>query len=205
MHFLHSITHYDLASVNQYITEWGALQPFLVWMIFVIQAMLPVFPYLVIAAAAGALFGFKIGFLVAWLGAVCGCCIGFVCCKLLGAEWAREKILSRYGYDLRQIAPETAFWTIAAALIIPFVPTPLVNAAAGLSGISFKNFFLSILIGKIPTAVLYTGLGVCMFGMRDVRLTVIVISCIIILLALGRWFSKGKYSLTVDRAVEEQE
>jgi len=192
MHLLYSITHNDLAGLQQYIAGWGGMAPFLVWLIFVVQAMVPVFPYLVVAAAAGALFGFKIGFLLAWLGAVCGCCIGFGFCKYLGADWARSKILHKYDYDLDHITPETAFWTIATALVIPLVPTPLVNAAAGLSGIRFRTFFISILIGKIPTAVLYTGLGVSIFGMRDIRLTLIIISCIIVLLGIAR-YKKGKY------------
>jgi len=203
MHLLHSINHHNLAGLQQYIAGWGSMTPFIVWLIFVVQAMVPVFPYLVVAAAAGALFGFKIGFLVSWLGAVCGCCIGFVVCKYLGAEWARNKIRYKYNYDLEHITPETAFWTIATALIIPFVPTPLVNAAAGLSGIRFRTFFISILIGKIPTAVLYTGLGVSIFGMRDVRLTLIIVTCIVILLALSRRYSKGKYSPSGDSTMDQ--
>jgi|GEM_PF-301021 len=203
MHLLQSITHPNLIDIHRHIAEWGRLAPVMVWLVFVIQAMLPVFPYLVVAAAAGALFGFKIGFLVSWLGAVCGCCIGFGVCKYLGEDWARSHVLNKYDYDLQHITPETAFWTIATALIIPFVPTPLVNAAAGLSGIRFRTFFISILIGKIPTAVLYTGLGVSIFGMRDVRLTLIIISCIIILVALSRRYSKGKYSLTGSNTINQ--
>ncbi|MGE5389782.1 MAG: TVP38/TMEM64 family protein [Deltaproteobacteria bacterium] len=196
MHLLQSVTHPNLAYIQRYIAEWGSLAPVMVWLAFVVQAMLPIFPYLVVAAGAGALFGFKIGFLVSWLGAVCGCCIGFAVCKYLGADWARNHILYKYDYDLEHITPETAFWTIATALIIPFVPTPVVNAAAGLSGIRFRTFFISVLLGKIPTALLYTGLGVSIFGMRDVRLTLILISCIVVLVALARRYTKGKYDLT---------
>lgn len=192
MHLLQNVAHTNLIDIQRYIVDCGKLAPIIVWLIFVVQAMLPAFPYLVVAAAAGALFGFKIGFLVSWLGAVCGCCIGFAVCKYLGADWARNHILYKYDYDLEHITPETAFWTITTALIIPFVPTPLVNAAAGLSGIRFRTFFISVFIGKIPTALLYTGLGVSIFGMRDVRLTLILISCMIILVVLARRYSKKR-------------
>lgn len=198
MHLLHGINNQSLASINHYITGLGAAAPAVFYFGFIIQAMVPVFPYIVVAAAAGAMFGFKAGFLLSWLGSVSGCLIGFLFCKYLGADWAREKVLTRYGYDVANIQPETAFWAIVVASIIPFLPTPVVNATAGLSGISFRNFFVSILIGKIPTAVLYTGLGVTIFGMRDVRLTLIIITCIIILVAVGRRVSKGRFSLTRD-------
>jgi uncharacterized membrane protein YdjX (TVP38/TMEM64 family) len=192
MEFLHSLNHAQLIQLGSDLRSLGILAPADLFAGLVFQSILPVFPYIILAALAGALLGFKGGLLLAWSGAVVGSIVCYWVCKAAGADWARHKIKSRYHYDLYDIKPETAFWTIAIALCIPLVPSPVIYAAAGLSGISFRTFLLSVGIGKIPTAVLYTGLGVSLFGLRDARLTLLIICAIIIMLALGRFLSKNK-------------
>ncbi|WP_054696114.1 TVP38/TMEM64 family protein [Syntrophomonas palmitatica] len=192
MEFINSLNHAHLVNLGYDLRSLGMFAPAVLFIGLVIQAVLPVFPYIVLAALAGALLGFKGGLLLSWAGAVAGSCICFWICKAAGADWARQKIKDRFHYDLKDIKPETAFWTIAVALCIPLVPSPVVNAAAGLSGISFRNFLVSITLGKMPTAVLYTGLGVSLFGMKDTRLTLLIICAIIIMLAIGRFLGKKK-------------
>jgi len=192
MELLNSIDHAHLAHFGSSLRSLGGVAPVALFSGLMVQAVLPVFPYIILAALAGAMLGFKGGLLLAWSGAVAGSCICYGICKAAGADWARQKIRARFHYDVRDIKPETAFWTIAVALCIPLVPSPVVNAAAGLSGISFRTFLLSVGIGKIPTAVLYTGLGVSLFGLRDTRLTLLIICAIIVMLALGRYLGKNK-------------
>ncbi|HZJ84805.1 MAG TPA: VTT domain-containing protein [Syntrophomonadaceae bacterium] len=81
------------------------------------------------------------------------------------------------------------------ARIIPIVPTPLINIVAALSRVRFSTFFFSSAIGKIPTAVLYTGLGIFLFNSSDIKLTLFIISIILILAILGRYMAKKNIHL----------
>ena len=52
----------------KYITSFQALAPLVTLGLFFIQAVLPVFPYMILAGAAGMVFGFWKGFVLAWVG-----------------------------------------------------------------------------------------------------------------------------------------
>lgn len=196
MDFFQNVSDLSVSMVINYIRAFGMLAPLVAFCLFIIQAALPVFPYVILAAAGGFLFGFKIGFLLSWLGALTGACIAYWFCKLIARDWATRKINARLGYDLKRIDTEMAFWTIVIARIIPVVPTPIINVAAALGGVSFWNFFFSSAIGKIPSAVLYTGLGICLFQTRDVKLSLGILGAILVLAGVGRYLSKkGRLNL----------
>jgi uncharacterized membrane protein YdjX (TVP38/TMEM64 family) len=196
MDFFQNLSNMSVSMIIDYIKAFGILAPLVAFVFFVVQAALPVFPYVIMAAAGGLLFGFKMGFLLSWLGALVGACLAYWICKLLGGEWAARKIKERWGYDVRRMNGEMAFWSIVIARVVPVVPTPIINVAAALGGVPFWNFFFSSAIGKIPTAVLYTGLGICLFQTRDIKLTLVIIGAIVALVAVGRYMTKkGRFNL----------
>lgn len=196
MDFFQNVSNLSVSMVINYIRAFGILAPLVAFVLFMVQAALPVFPYIVLAAAGGLLFGFKLGFLLSWLGALAGACLAYWICKLLGGEWAARKIKERWGYDVKRMNGEMAFWSIVIARVLPVVPTPIINVAAALGGVPFWNFFFSSAIGKIPTAVLYTGLGICLFQTRDIKLTLAIIAAIIALVAVGRYITKRGFNLS---------
>ena len=83
----------ELTNVNEviaYVKTFGVMAPLVAFGLFVVQAALPVFPYVILAAAGGLLFGFKMGFLLSWSGALVGATIAYWVCRLLGADWAEQ-------------------------------------------------------------------------------------------------------------------
>ncbi|MDD4335533.1 MAG: VTT domain-containing protein [Desulfotomaculaceae bacterium] len=149
--------------------------------------MLPVFPYAIMAAAGGFLFGFQQGIVLSWSGALTGACLAYWICRWFGIGSFLSKYYIRSGYDVYKLSPGVAFWTIVIARIIPVVPTPLINVGAALGGIPFPTFFLSSAIGKIPTAVLYTSLGLALFQARDVKTILFIIAAGISIMLLARY------------------
>ncbi len=105
-----------------------------------------------------------------------GACLCYWVCRLLGHSPLSQWLYSRYGYDVDNHNPWVAFWTIMISRVMPFVPTPFINIAAALGGVSFGNFFLASAIGKIPTALLYTGLGLALFNARDIDTILLIIA-----------------------------
>lgn len=185
----------NISYVSSYLKDFGVLAPAVAFGLFVAQAALPVFPYLILAAVGGLLFGFKMGALIAWAGALTGASLAYWVVRLSSSDWLINKIEDKYNYSLRNINGEMAFWTIVLARIIPVVPTPLINVVAAVSGVSFRNFLFSSAIGKIPTAVLYTGLGVFLFDAQDIKVSLIIIGAIIALIIIGRLLTKGKINI----------
>ncbi len=175
-----------------YISQFGLWAPLIAFILFVIQAMFPVIPYFILAAMGALLFGFKLGSLLAWLGALVGACLTFWLIRKLGYESFMKWFYHSRGYDIRQLKPSVAFWTLVIARVIPVVPTPMINAGAALGGIPFSTFFWSSAIGKIPTAVLYTGLGLAFFNARDVKTALAILALSLVILVAG-WSLARKY------------
>lgn len=182
----------NLYLMSAYLKEFGFLAPFVAFGLFIIQAALPIFPYIILAAAGGLLFGWKMGFFLAWLGALAGACLAFWIFRYSSADWAQRVIKRRFNYDIGKIDTGMAFWSILLARIIPVIPTPAINAAAALTGVSFWNFFFSSALGKIPTAILYTGLGISLFKYKDIKLTLILLGATISLAAIGHYYSRKR-------------
>lgn len=183
----------NLAMLSSYVQHFGVWAPAVVFILFVIQAALPVFPYIILAAGSGMLFGFKVGVLLAWSGALTGACLCYWVCRLAGYNSFSKWLFTHYGYNMENHKPSTAFWSIVISRVLPFVPTPLINAVAALGGVSFPNFLLASAIGKIPTAVLYTGLGLALFNAKDVDTILLIIAAAIMLL-LGIKLLARKFS-----------
>ncbi|MBO8159654.1 TVP38/TMEM64 family protein [Thermosyntropha sp.] len=182
----------DMAAVTSYMKNFGMWAPLIAFMLFTVQAALPVFPYIILASAGGILFGFKTGFLLAWSGALVGACIAYWISRYLGADWVIEQVKVRFGYDLREMDQSMAFWSIVLARVIPVIPTPVINVAAAVGGVPFWTFFFSSAIGKIPTAILYTGLGICLFNTRDIKLALIILGAIAGLAVAGKLIKNNK-------------
>lgn len=193
MEFIESFS--DISLVSTYLRDFGILAPAVAFILFVLQAALPIFPYIILASVGGLLFGFELGLLLSWSGALVGACLAYWVCRLSATDWVIKMVEKKFNYNLREINGELAFWTIVVARIIPVVPTPLINVVAALSGVSFWTFFFSSAIGKIPTAVLYTGLGVCLFNAQDAKMTLLIIGAILALVIVGRYLSKGKIKI----------
>lgn len=158
------------------LNHFGFLAPLAAFLLFVVQAIFPVFPYVILTAAGGMLFGFKLGFLLAWLGALTGACLAFCLCRLLGDTRFMRRYYRLMDYDSARLNPSMAFWSIVIGRILPVIPTPLINVTAALGGVSFTTFFFSSALGKIPTAILYTSLGLALVNTRDVKILLFIIA-----------------------------
>ena len=187
----------DTQYLVQYIRQFGLWAPVIAFVLFTLQAMFPVVPYLIIAAVAGILFGFKLGAFLAWAGALIGACLTYWLIRKLGYKSFLKWFYHSRGYDLRRLNPSIAFWTLVIARIVPVVPTPMINAGAALGGVSFSTFLCSSAIGKIPTAVLYTGLGLAVFNAHDIKSVIAILVLALVILAFGWHLARKYYNATI--------
>lgn len=186
----------DFTSVHSavaYLKGFGILAPLVAFFLFFVQAALPIFPYFILAGAAGLIFGFWEGFLLSWLGALAGACFAFYLVRLTRWEWLHVRLKRWFKHDLREATPFLGFWGIVIARIFPVIPTPLINFVGGISGISAWVFISASAIGKIPTAFIYTGLGNHMLASEDVYTTLALLAAICIVGYLGMKVVQKRY------------
>ncbi len=173
----------DFASVHaavDYLKGFGVFAPLMAFILFFVQAVLPIFPYFILAGAAGLIFGLWEGFLLSWSGALAGACFAFYLVRLTGWEWLHIRLRRAFNHDLTEVTPFLGFWGIVFARIFPVIPTPLINFVSGISGVSAWIFFSASAIGKIPTAFIYTGLGNHIIVSEDIYSTLALLLVVII-------------------------
>ncbi|NLV17436.1 MAG: TVP38/TMEM64 family protein [Syntrophomonadaceae bacterium] len=178
----------DFSTVNeaiQYIRSFGPWAPLVAFVLFFIQAALPVFPFIILAGAAGVIFGFWEGFALAWIGSLAGACFAFFLVRMTGWEWLHAKIQRFFKMDLNEVTPLIGFWGILIARIFPVVPTPLINFVSGISGLSFGIFLSASALGKIPFSLIYTGLGNHLRVSEDIITTAAALAVILLISFLG--------------------
>jgi uncharacterized membrane protein YdjX (TVP38/TMEM64 family) len=142
----------------RWVQSLGPLGPivFIVGYALVTVAVMPAF---LLTLAAGALWGFWFGLLIAMSGAVTG-----ATCAFLAARSVLRSLVQRYvNRHPRMVAIDRAVEQEGARLVFllrlsPAVPFVLLNYVLGVSRITLRDHFIG-LCGMVPTAAMYVYVG----------------------------------------------
>lgn len=112
----------------------------------------------ILQGAAGFLYGPALGFLFAWpMGALTGS-ISF----LLGRTVLRDVVAARLSGRLARLdraLAERGTLVVALLRISPLAPFNVMHYALGLTGVTWRQFFLGTLLGSVPPAALFVYVG----------------------------------------------
>lgn len=147
---------------------------------FVVQAIAPIVPYVIIAGAAGMIYGYLKGFFLAWIGALAGACILFWLSKSVARDFFIDHFKDKYDFDLKSLDERHIFWILFICRIFPVVPTVLINVGSGISGVSNFIFISSSALGKLPWAIIYVALGDYFMKSHDLTGTLTIIGVILL-------------------------
>jgi len=141
------------------------------------------FPFPLVAAAGGVLFGTLEGTLLSILGASIGAVLAF----LIARHAASASVQALVGDRLDRIQgaiERRGFVAVLYARIIPGVPRDLANYAFGLTRVSLAAFAAATVIGIAPRAFAYAALGGSL-GSLDSTESVLAIATLVAIGLLG--------------------
>lgn len=137
---------------------WGPWAPlaYIGLYALVVILMLPAWP---LTIAAGAIFGFWLGCVTAFLGAVAGSCGAF----FLARHGVRGRIVRRFGRSPRFAALDLAINREGRRIVFllrmsPLVPFNVVNYLLGLTNLRFRDYLIAS-VGMTPVTVMYSYAG----------------------------------------------
>jgi len=130
----------------------------LLYLVAHIAVSLLFIPRMLIAAAAGLMFGVWWGIVWATIGSVLGSAAGFLIARYLNGGLIDLEAMPRIGpYFLRA---ERGGWPVVALIrIMPIMPHGFVNYALGLTKVSFRDYLLGSFLGQIPSTVAFVEFG----------------------------------------------
>lgn len=190
-----NLTGLDLTSIDStvaYLHSFGIYSPLVAFILFFIQAMIPIIPYIILAGAAGMIFGKFTGFMLAWVGALGGALFLYYVSRWLGGNTIVRWMQKKYEFDLRSVNQKNVFWVLLISRIFPLVPTPIINIGSGLGGVSFRVFGLSSALGKLPWALVYVLLGNYLMQSKNLINTLIILGFVTIVSISGLYYFRKR-------------
>ena len=152
------------------VSEWLALgivwieaRRALAWIVYLatyIIATVLVVPVSILTLAAGYLFGFPLGVVLASAGSVLGASGAFLVGRFFIRDWVAKRIadLPRFR-ALDQATRHEGFLIVFLTRLSPLFPFNLINYGLALTSVRFRDYFFASWLGMLPVTTLYTYVG----------------------------------------------
>ncbi len=144
-------------SIARVVEEGGLAAPLVYVALYALLTVL-LFPASVVTIAGGALFGAVLGTTLTVLGATIGATGGFVIARRLGREEV-ERIAGRRITAVDAWLEQRGFLAVLYVRLIPIIPFGAFSYAAGVTGVTRRDYVLATAVGIIPAAFAYSALG----------------------------------------------
>lgn len=153
----------DKTVLVNYMKELGFIAPIFFITLQAVQVVFPVIPGGASCLAGVLAFGPVFGFIYNYFGLILGSLLAFSLSRKYGLELVqklfKEETIDKYLSYIKTNKFDKIFFL---GIFLPGLPDDLLCYVAGLSAISYKKFFLIILVGK-PLALLMYSLFITLF------------------------------------------
>jgi len=172
-----------------YLKPYGKLGVLILYIFLFLQVFVATIPGQAIIVSGGYLYGFWIGLLISYSSTV----IASHLCYELARHYGRPLV--------KKLAPAHVVdkWTVRAerqgipffifSFTTPIFPADVMNFVAGLSGLSPRKFMIANVIGRLPSAIVFTLIG--SHGLGLPLNLMIAVAVIFTVIALGVWRMVG--------------
>jgi uncharacterized membrane protein YdjX (TVP38/TMEM64 family) len=183
------IHHGDAAVLADFLQGFGLWGIIVTIALFVVMTFTIVFPFILLSAATGIVYGIFWGIVISWLGEVIGAIIMFIFIRYCLSGFV-EKWLKKRNYS-RQIAGcggGNAFKALLIARLLPPAPSGIITAVSAVSRISWRDFLLATVIGKLPPVIFKVMVGHDIAFAGQNRFRLIAVSVFVVVMYSALWF-----------------
>ena len=146
---------------RQYVESWlakmGIFTPFVYIILYTICTLL-ILPSTPLNLTGGAIFGIWWGTLWTTVAALIAAIAAFAFTRTIGREFIIRRLAGKWEAVDAEICQGGLFYMFAIRLL-PIIPYGLVNFAAGLTSIKFKDYFVGTLLGTLPGVLPFVMMG----------------------------------------------
>lgn len=154
----------DVESAKEYILGFGIWAPVVSFLLMVLQSVAAPLPAFIITFANAGLFGWIKGAALSWTSAMAGATICFYIARFLGRDVV-EKLIPKAALEgTDRFFKNYGKYAILIARLLPFISFDIVSYAAGLTSMSFLQFFIATGLGQLPATIIYSYIGGMLTG-----------------------------------------
>ncbi len=150
----------SLEQLKDYIEGFGSKAYIVFFILQLISIIIAPIPSNVTAVAGAMIFGMWGSFIITTLAIICGSAIVFSLSRIYGKAFTEkfmsQKSLKKYENLINSSKGEI---TIALMLLFPFFPDDIINFLVGLSGMSFKKYFIILILTRPWEILIASAMG----------------------------------------------
>jgi len=203
------VAAYLLGGINPvqlqaWLNQAGIWAPIIYIVLYSVATVL-VLPSTALNLTGGAIFGPWLGTLWTSIAAVIAAVVSFAFTRTVGREIIAQKLANRWQSMDAEMRQGGLFYIFAIRLL-PIIPYGLVNFAAGLTSIRFRDYLIGTILGTVPGVLPFVMLGSSgLQAMRTGDILPLVSSLALIGLLVGgaTWYRRRRQS--PQKALEESE
>ena len=197
------VTVWDLSTSGNMEGTIAYLRSFGIWAMAISMIIVGFLPSIFISTANGVVFGIWTGTVVSWLAETIGVVISFFFMRTLFRHKAQKVI--EHSKMLTKLDEYSTLKAMIIARAVPYSPNGLVTALGALSHISYRDYIIACLIGKLPSVAVEVVVGhdVVMMEDNSMRLTILVIVVAIVYGGLWYWNRRRKAIKVLEKIKED--
>lgn len=176
---------FTLENIMGLIEKYRSFGPIPGLLLPMLEAFLPFLPLFLFVMANANAFGLWFGFLFSWVGASVGAILVFSLVRKFGQKRVlrflkkNEKVQKLMAWVERH-----GFGPLFLLLCFPFTPSAVVNIVAGLSKISFAQYMLAVLTGKMVMIFTISFVGYDLYSLITKPFRTAIVGVVIFILWL---------------------
>ncbi len=147
----------DRQQLQFWLEKMGILAPIIYIILYTIGTLL-ILPSTPLNLTGGAIFGIWWGTLWTTVAALVAAIVAFAFTRTVGRDLIAKKLAGRWEAVDAEIYQGGLFYMFAIRLL-PIIPYGLVNFAAGLTSIKFKDYLIGTLLGTLPGVLPFVMMG----------------------------------------------
>lgn len=181
------------SKMQAWLKSSGIWAPIIYIAVYIVATVL-ILPSTALNLTGGAIFGPCLGTIWTSIGAILAAIVAFAFTRTVGREAVAKRFVGRWQAMDAEVQRGGMFYMFAIRLI-PIMPYGLVNFAAGLTSVSFKDYVLGTTLGTVPSVfpfVLLGSSGLKAFKTGDVLPLVGALALTGILVAGSTWYRRRR-------------
>lgn len=191
----------DFEVVKNFVSSYGPYAMIVSFLLMIFQSVAAPLPAFLITFSNANLFGWWQGAILSWTSAMAGAAVCFYIARILGQDGV-EKLTSKTAlHNIDEFFKKWGKQSILIARLLPFISFDIVSYAAGLTSMSFVDFFVATGLGQLPATIIYSYVGGMLSGGARMLVTglFILFALSILVFTLQRFWEekKGKQSESI--------
>jgi uncharacterized membrane protein YdjX (TVP38/TMEM64 family) len=147
----------NIEDLQAMLAKAGIWAPIIYMVVYTVATIL-VLPSTALNLAGGALFGPWLGTLWTTIAAIIAAVVAFAFTRTIGRQLVAKRLAGYWQTIDAEIHQGGLFYMFSIRLL-PIIPYGLVNFAAGLTSISFRDYFIGTALGTLPGVLPFVLLG----------------------------------------------